>query len=147
MKKSVLALVLLPIAIQMSCLNEPPAPQSKVDAPEQPSTLTLLFDEDSRFSDHDKELIAEVIIRSERRVRVLLPTLPDEIEVTAVAIDRNIDVVGGVTGRANSPGVVLIELSNSSGTTVAGQRRDLTGLRSNCATGTLHRQTTCVTFQ
>jgi len=113
MKMSILAVVLLLIAIQASCSNEHQAPQSKEVAPENPAALSILFDEDeeSRFSDDDKKLITEIIIRSEARVRVLLPTLPEEIEVTAVAIDRNIDIVGGVTGRANSPGVVQVELS------------------------------------
>ncbi|MFT7553666.1 MAG: hypothetical protein ACI9BV_004004 [Rhodothermales bacterium] len=79
----------------------------------QSAGLTINFDdgEGIGFTGEDKEIITEIIAESERAVRALLPTLPVEIEVSAVLIDRNIDVVGGVTGRADAPRVVLIEIS------------------------------------
>ena len=64
------------------------------------------------FSDEEKQLITELITQAEQEVRALLPTLPDVIEVTAMVIDRNVDIVGGVTGRADAPGKVLIEISS-----------------------------------
>ena len=67
---------------------------------------------DSGFSDDDKQLITDLVTHAEQEVRVLLPTLPDAIEVTVMIIDRNVDVVGGITGRADAPGKVLIEVSS-----------------------------------
>ena len=63
------------------------------------------------FKEEDKQRIANIIVESEEKVRTLLPKLSKEIKVTVTLIDRNIDVVGGVTGRADAPGVVLIEIS------------------------------------
>jgi uncharacterized protein YjaZ len=75
------------------------------------------------FSDDEKQLITDLIRRAEQEVRALLPTLPDVIEVTAMVIDGNVDIVEGVTGRADAPGKVLIEISSvfPSGTTAAAQ--------------------------
>ena len=52
------------------------------------------------------------IVKSERKVRSLLPNLPGEIEVKVVIIGRNTDIVGGVTGQAYAPGKVQIEISS-----------------------------------
>jgi hypothetical protein len=110
--KNLLAIVLL-IVVQISCYKGQHIAQSTKASPENNATLSILFDDagENRFSDEDKQLITDIIIQSEKKVRKLLPALPKEIEVTAVLIDRNVDIVGGVTGRADAPGVVLIELS------------------------------------
>lgn len=111
--KNLLAVIMLTM-LQTSYSKEQQAPQANGAAPEDTATLNIKFEdvEGKRLSDEDRELISGIIIQSEGEVRALLPTLPTEIEVTAVIIDRNIDVVGGVTGRANAPGKVLIEISS-----------------------------------
>jgi len=111
--KSLVAIVLL-MVIQISCYKGQQIAQPIEATPEKNTTLSILFDETGAagFSDEDKQLITDIIIQSEKKVRKLLPTLPEEIEVTAVLIDRNVDIVGGVTGRADAPGVVLVELSS-----------------------------------
>lgn len=105
--------VLLLILIQASCYKGQQALQPKEAASENNATLSIVFDDagENGFSNEDKQLITDIIIESEKKVRKLLPNLPQEIEVTAVSIDRNVDIVGGVTGRADAPGVVLVELS------------------------------------
>jgi len=76
-------------------------------------SLTIVYKVESGtgFSDDEKQLITDMMQRAEKEVRTLLPTLPEEIKVTATIVDRNIDIVGGVSGRADAPGVVLIEFS------------------------------------
>lgn len=99
-----------------ACKPDVPSPvQQPEPAPAESGTLTLLFDDidAAEFSDDEKRLINDVIRQAEREVRALLPALPDRIEVTVVTIDRNIDIVGGVTGRAYAPGKVLLEVSET----------------------------------
>ncbi len=75
--------------------------------------LSISFDEENfEFSESEKQLIIQIIQKSEKGVRVVLPTLPRDISVSVTIIDREIDIVGGVSGRADAPGEVLIELSN-----------------------------------
>ncbi len=76
----------------------------------------IVFQEDStKFTEPQKEFIREVIINSEKEVRNLLPELPDSIKVIVENVDWNLDIVGGVTGRAetNSPPLVLLQISNN----------------------------------
>jgi len=74
--------------------------------------LKIKFEEEKhKFTADDKDLIAKIIVQSEKQVRALLPELAKDIKVTVTAIDRKIEMVGGVTGRADAPGEVLIEIS------------------------------------
>ena len=78
-------------------------------------SLKILFEDGDgpTFSDTEKELIYGIIIESEAEVRALLPSLATEIEIEVAQIARNIDTVGGVTGRANAPGKILLQLSSA----------------------------------
>jgi uncharacterized protein YjaZ len=89
--------------------------------------LVITFDEKKfKFSESEKQLIDKIIVKSEERVRALLPTLTKDIRVEVIIIDRKIDLVGGVAGRADAPGEVLIEISKVFPGGVAGAVR--TGL-------------------
>jgi uncharacterized protein YjaZ len=81
---------------------------------DKPGLVAVIFQDgqETSFSEDEKQLISDLIGRAEGDIRALLPTLPAEIEVTVAVIDRNVDPVGGVTGRADSPGKVYIELSS-----------------------------------
>lgn len=113
MKLIILATVFFLFAVQSSYSDERRAPQSNEVSSEEVSTLQIAFDDSGGpgFSVAEKQLISGIIIESEKKVRLFLPALTEKIEVTVVIIDRNNDGVGGVTGRANAPGVVLFELS------------------------------------
>ena len=77
--------------------------------------LDILYEESQfKFTLEDKQLIDSIILNSEKEIRALLPKLTENIRLIVTIIDRNIDVVGGVTGRAetHAPGELLIELSN-----------------------------------
>ena len=77
--------------------------------------VDIMFDEDDyEFSKGDKQLITDIILDSEQKVRALLPTLPNDIRLIVSIIDREINLVGGITGRAetHTPGEVMIEISN-----------------------------------
>jgi len=114
MKKTLLASLWLVLLSQASCADEDRQARSSDVSPEGTGSLTIIYLDgtDGGFSNDEKQLIADLVTHAEQEVRALLPTLPDAIEVTAMVIDRNVDIVGGVTGRADAPGKVLIEFSN-----------------------------------
>ncbi len=77
--------------------------------------LDILYEEGHfKFTLEDKHFIDSIIIQSEKEIRALLPKLTENIRLIVTIIDRNIDEVGGVTGRAetHTPGEVLVEISN-----------------------------------
>ena len=114
MKKILFISLWLVLSSQASCSDEHLPVKSTGISQDGSSSLTIVFEdgEETGFSDDEKQLITDLISDAEEEVRALLPTLPDVIEVTAMAIDRNVDIVGGVTGRANAPGKVQVELSS-----------------------------------
>lgn len=77
--------------------------------------VDIMFDEDIyEFTQDDKQIITNIILQSEKKVRTLLPTLPKDIRLIISIIDRDINEVGGITGRAetHTPGEVMVEISN-----------------------------------
>ena len=77
--------------------------------------LNILFEDTKyNFSEDDKQLIGSIIVQSEKKIRILLPSLPKEITVTISITDSNHDKIGGVNGQtdSNSPAEVTIEISN-----------------------------------
>lgn len=77
--------------------------------------LDILYEEGKfKFTLEDKQLIDSIIVQSEKSIRTLLPSLTENIRLIVSIIDRNVDEVGGVTGRAetHTPGEVIIEISN-----------------------------------
>jgi hypothetical protein len=78
--------------------------------------VDVVFQEDSlKFTESQKVFIREVISNSEEEVRDLLPKLPDSIKVIVEAVDWDLDIVSGVTGRTetNSPPLVLVQISHN----------------------------------
>jgi hypothetical protein len=78
--------------------------------------VNVVFQEDSlRFTEPQKAFVRKLISNSEEEVRNLLPKLPDSIQVIVEAVDWNLDIVGGVTGRTetNTPPLVLLQISNN----------------------------------
>ncbi|QBG34736.1 DUF2268 domain-containing putative Zn-dependent protease [Litorilituus sediminis] len=72
------------------------------------------------FTNEEKAHISKIINQSEQEVRKLLPTLDETITVNVVTTDRNIDMVGGVFGRADAPGLLEVTLSTASKNGVIG---------------------------
>lgn len=78
--------------------------------------IDIVFQEDSlRFDEIQKEFIRDLVINSENEVRNLLPSLPDSIKVIVENVDWDLDLVGGVTGRAetNSPPLIMVQISGN----------------------------------
>ena len=99
--------LVIPVLCIISCNSDSKkSPIAKVD---------VVFQEDSlKFTETQKVFIREVISNSEEEVRDLLPNLPDSIKVIVEAVDWDLDIVSGVTGRTetNSPPLVSIQISN-----------------------------------
>jgi hypothetical protein len=114
MKKLFLISLWLLLSSQAAYSDEHRQTQSSDRSLEGAGSLTIIYEggTETGFSDDEKQLITDLVTHTEQAVRALLPALPDAIEVTAVVIDRNVDIVGGVTGRADAPGKVLIEISS-----------------------------------
>ena len=114
MKKILLVALWLVLSSQASCSDEHLPAKSSGISLDGTGSLTIAYEdgEETGFSDDEKQLITDLVRDAEEEVRALLPTLPDVIEVTAMVIDRNVDIVGGVTGRADAPGRVQIEFSS-----------------------------------
>lgn len=63
------------------------------------------------FTVDEKARIVEVVVDVEARAREILADLPPRIRVVVARVDRDLSRVGGVSGRADAPGEVLIEIS------------------------------------
>jgi hypothetical protein len=100
-------ILVIPVLCIISCnSNTKKSPIAKVD---------VAFQEDSlKFTEPQKVFIREVISNSEEEVRKLLPKLPDSIKVIVEAVDWDLDIVNGVTGRTetNSPPLVPLQISH-----------------------------------
>ena len=99
--------LIIPVLCIISCnSNSKKSPIANVD---------VVFQEDSlKFTEPQKIFIREVISNLEEEVRDLLPKLPDSIKVIVEAVDWDLDIVSGVTGRTetNSPPLVLVQISH-----------------------------------
>lgn len=63
--------------------------------------LNITYIENSiEFTELEKELINEIIVQSEKEIRLLFPAIPKNIKVILEIMPRNIDDVSGTTGRA-----------------------------------------------
>ena len=73
-----------------------------------------------KFTLKEKELIKGIIFQSEKRVRKLLPALDENLTINVVTTNHNLDIVGGVYGRADAPGVIEVTLSTASENGISG---------------------------
>jgi uncharacterized protein YjaZ len=62
------------------------------------------------FSAEQRTRIQSVLDNTHAAVRADFPELADIVEVTVVPVDRDLSSVGGVSGRADAPGRVVIEI-------------------------------------
>lgn len=102
-----LGFIILVLCIISCNSNSKKSPLAKVD---------VVFQEDAlQFTELQKAFIHKVISNSEEEVRDLLPKLPDSIKVIVEAVDWDLDIVNGVTGRTetNNPPLVLVQISHN----------------------------------
>lgn len=82
---------------------------------ESPGGLEIVFENTpDSFSAAQKSRITSLSQQAEAEVRALLPKLPERIRVSVGTLDRDLTSVGGVTGRADDPGTVVIYISTAS---------------------------------
>lgn len=77
------------------------------------SPIAAVFQENAvhTLTPAEQALIQDVLEQTHAAVRAYFPDLADPVTVTVVPVDRDLSSVGGVSGRANAPGEILIELS------------------------------------
>jgi len=82
--------------------------------PNKPGLDVVFVANTNQFTQPHKQLINEGIGHAEKKVRSLLPDLPNDIKVIVEIVDWDLNAVGGVTGRTetNSPALVAIQVSN-----------------------------------
>lgn len=64
------------------------------------------------FDGTDRARITEIVQEVAGRVRELFPDLADQVTVAVARVARDLSSVGGVSGRAEAPGEILIELQD-----------------------------------
>jgi hypothetical protein len=78
------------------------------------SGLSIVFKEyEDKFSIEERQLIDNIIVHADNKVRSLLPKFPKNIKVIVSITDENVNQLGGVNGRteSNNPPVVIVEVS------------------------------------
>ncbi len=100
-----IVLLVLSCQIKKKDVNEPNA-KSK-------SYLKIVFEDSDeyQFSNAEKELIKKTAVLSDEKIRNLLPNLTKELSLKVIPVNYDLDIVNGVTGRANTPHEVTAEIS------------------------------------
>jgi len=80
----------------------------------QVEQITITFDNSKHvFTEEEIVVVKSILLNASKRVRSLLPTGLDKLNIAVRTIDRNLDIVGGVFGRAEAPGEVVFYLSTA----------------------------------
>ena len=66
---------------------------------------------DVSFTAEQRTRIQSILDNTHAAVRAAFPELAEIVEVTVVPVERDLSSVGGVSGRADAPGRILIEIS------------------------------------
>lgn len=81
-------------------------------APTPATEIRFEADALAALSGEEQRQVRQVILKSADRVRELLPGLQDNATVSVRVIDRDTEFWGGVTGQAQAPGHVILNLSS-----------------------------------
>jgi hypothetical protein len=78
--------------------------------------LDIQFKDSERYGvkPEEQRLITNIIAEAERRVRALVPSLPEDISVIVTFVDERFDYWGtsmDLNGRSDAPGLVIIDIS------------------------------------
>lgn len=81
-------------------------------APTDPVTTSFTENEHHTFSAEEQGLIDAMLDETHAAVAARFPSLADDVSVTVVPVHRPaLDALGGVTGRADRPNELLVEIS------------------------------------
>ena len=76
--------------------------------------IQFINSERHEVGNEEQRHIIDIIAGSERKIRALLPDLPNDISVTVTFVDKDFNHWGtsmGLNGRADAPGVVTFDIS------------------------------------
>ncbi|MDB4293644.1 DUF2268 domain-containing protein [Maribacter sp.] len=109
-KKGTWILLFIGILV-LGCKNKNKAVNEPIA--DEKSYLKIVFEdsEEYQFSTAEKELIKKTAILSDQEIRNLLPSLTKNLTLTVIPVGYDLDIVGGVTGRSNTPHEVTAEIS------------------------------------
>jgi len=86
----------------------------QVNAEDQTGLVTVFeAGEALEFSEADQLRISNILSETHKRVHAFLPDLPDDVTITVTPVDWPLEAVGGVTGRADAPGDIKLQISNT----------------------------------
>lgn len=74
-------------------------------------TVDFMTTDDHEFSAEERAAIEAVLARTHAGVREHFPELTAQVSVQVGAMSRDLEAVGGVTGRADAPGEIVIFMS------------------------------------
>ncbi|WP_282089248.1 DUF2268 domain-containing putative Zn-dependent protease [Aquimarina algiphila] len=114
------------IIITLSCKNRTPDGQITNIT----SNLKVTFEnsEEYKFNDAEKEEIRKIAIKADKELRTLLPGLNKNLVLKSKPVPFDLGIVGGVTGRANTPNEVIAEISfKYEGGVIAAVNQSLSG--------------------
>ncbi|KQC30231.1 DUF2268 domain-containing putative Zn-dependent protease [Flagellimonas eckloniae] len=107
--KTVTQIFLFIVLLISSCKNN----ANHKQITDEESYLKIVFEdsEDYQFNNSEKELIKKTAILSDQEIRKLLPSLTKNLTLRIIPVDYDLNIVGGVTGRTNTPHEVTAEIS------------------------------------
>jgi len=97
------------IVLVLSCKNS----TTKEQITYKESYLKVVFEDskDYQFNNSEKELIKKTAILSDQEIRKLLPNITKNLTLRVIPVKYDLSIVGGVTGRTNTPHEVTAEIS------------------------------------
>jgi hypothetical protein len=98
-------------------LLSPVSTEAKTSSTLKFTEISFNQDGEYKFSDKQQKNIRNLIVQSHASIQELLVNLPSSItvEIEIEMVDRDLDLVGGVIGKAESnfPSLIIIQISNS----------------------------------
>ena len=117
-------LVLTLVATGCKKKNSASSEQTTTDTSDTPDTtdtrdtsntshVKIIFEDSEAyaFTDAEKKLIVETAESADREIRSLLPDLTKDLTLKVLPVAFDLDIVGGITGRASTPHEVTAEIS------------------------------------
>jgi hypothetical protein len=102
-------LILFPMAAPPVLADDPSKPLARSQGRIE---LSLAPDAAAALSEAETARLTEILETTHAAVQADFPALTDGVRVELSLMDRDLEMVGGVTGRADAPGEIVIAISS-----------------------------------